>query len=347
MGADVSDFTRELYYHLIAFGSLTGLIGLAVWLLRTLKTSGRWLPLPRLRRANLEGSQVLWAFLVMALTPSLTQQFCVASRFFSLLYGRDSSPVREGLWSSLLALPIVIPAIFCFLFFTNRTRPGQLGVSKTRFLPNLILGCLAWFPLTILTLAVHFLVLQWIPGQDHPLTQLANESLFPWEWALIALEALLAAPILEELVFRGILAGWLLRCSKNGHYAVMSASLVLAGWFFFSPPQGSEPNLGPLLFVLVLLPGYGFIVYRWGPTGSGNSADLPPPLRHPWPAIVGSSLLWAVFHAAVWPSPIPLFVLGLGLGWLAYRTQNLVCPLIVHLLFNAVAFLVLAMSALG
>ena len=40
----------------------------------------------------------------------------------------------------------------------------------------------------------------------------------------------------------------------------------------------------------------------------------------------------------------PLFVLGLGLGWLALRTQSLIGPLFVHALFNAVAGTVLVIS---
>jgi len=42
-------------------------------------------------------------------------------------------------------------------------------------------------------------------------------------------------------------------------------------------------------------------------------------------------------HSSVWPSPIPLFVLGLGLGWLAMRTRGVFVPVIVHGLFNAVS----------
>ncbi len=56
-------------------------------------------------------------------------------------------------------------------------------------------------------------------------------------------------------------------------------------------------------------------------------------------AIYGTSLLFAAMHSGVWPSPIALFVLGLGLGWLAYRTRSLVGPILVHALFNGVACL--------
>jgi membrane protease YdiL (CAAX protease family) len=60
-------------------------------------------------------------------------------------------------------------------------------------------------------------------------------------------------------------------------------------------------------------------------------------------AIVGSAMMFAVFHN-VWPSQIALFVLGLILGWLAYRTQNLVPGIVLHALFNLVACLVLLYS---
>jgi membrane protease YdiL (CAAX protease family) len=55
-------------------------------------------------------------------------------------------------------------------------------------------------------------------------------------------------------------------------------------------------------------------------------------------AIVGTAALFANFHANVWPTPVALFVLALGLGWLAYRTQGVVAPTIMHILFNTVAF---------
>jgi membrane protease YdiL (CAAX protease family) len=62
-------------------------------------------------------------------------------------------------------------------------------------------------------------------------------------------------------------------------------------------------------------------------------------------AIFGSAMLWAAHHSAVWPSPVPLLLLGIGLGYLAYRTQSLLPGIIVHSLFNTVASIVLVMQA--
>jgi membrane protease YdiL (CAAX protease family) len=212
-----------------------------------------------------------------------------------------------------------------------------------------------------------------------------KEGLLDWEWALIGVEALAAAPFLEELVFRGVLQGWLVRCSRAGHLVVIAASLLVAGLPCFFPAPNKEPEPAPFIFALCLMPAYLFVLFRYGPTDllsfRDNDLALPntsesvragPPVslseaiqsgnagngaaralvfesylarRFPLPAIFGSSMLWAMFHASVWPSPIPLFLLGLGLGWLAYRTQSLVSALVVHMLFNGVAFLVLALQS--
>jgi membrane protease YdiL (CAAX protease family) len=61
-----------------------------------------------------------------------------------------------------------------------------------------------------------------------------------------------------------------------------------------------------------------------------------------WLSIYGSAMLFAMAHG--WPESVPLFVLGLGLGWLAYRTQSLIGGMVCHGLFNAVACLVLSWS---
>ena len=54
-------------------------------------------------------------------------------------------------------------------------------------------------------------------------------------------------------------------------------------------------------------------------------------------ALYVSAAFFALVHSAVWPTPIPLFFLGLGLGWLAVRTRGIFVPVIVHGLFNAVS----------
>jgi membrane protease YdiL (CAAX protease family) len=54
-------------------------------------------------------------------------------------------------------------------------------------------------------------------------------------------------------------------------------------------------------------------------------------------AILATSVLFAGLHSQVWPTPIPLFVFSIGLGWLAIRTGGVTGPIIVHGLLNAVS----------
>ena len=46
-------------------------------------------------------------------------------------------------------------------------------------------------------------------------------------------------------------------------------------------------------------------------------------------------------HASVWPSPVPLFLLGLALGAVAVRTGGVLAGTVLHGLFNAVSLVYL------
>jgi membrane protease YdiL (CAAX protease family) len=61
-------------------------------------------------------------------------------------------------------------------------------------------------------------------------------------------------------------------------------------------------------------------------------------------AIWASAALFAAVHSHVWPSPVPLVVLAVGLGYLYLRTRSLVGPIVVHAMFNAVSALYLVLG---
>lgn len=62
-------------------------------------------------------------------------------------------------------------------------------------------------------------------------------------------------------------------------------------------------------------------------------------------AVLGSAMLFAMFHMS-WPAPVPIFLLGLLLGWLQLRTQNLWPGIVLHSLFNQVAFVSLVLGTI-
>ena len=61
-------------------------------------------------------------------------------------------------------------------------------------------------------------------------------------------------------------------------------------------------------------------------------------------AIWASAVLFGAVHSHVWPSPVPLVVLAVGLGYLYLRTRSLVGPIVVHAMFNAVSALYLVLG---
>jgi membrane protease YdiL (CAAX protease family) len=57
--------------------------------------------------------------------------------------------------------------------------------------------------------------------------------------------------------------------------------------------------------------------------------------RSVWPAIVVISILWAMLHIQYdWAGVLQIFVIGLFLGWMRWRSGSLVLAFLLHALFN-------------
>ena len=53
------------------------------------------------------------------------------------------------------------------------------------------------------------------------------------------------------------------------------------------------------------------------------------------------SLVFAALHGAVWPTPVPIFFLSLGLGFLYQRTGGILASTALHMTFNGVSTLLM------
>jgi membrane protease YdiL (CAAX protease family) len=176
-----------------------------------------------------------------------------------------------------------------------------------------------------------------LPSDEHPLTKLGGGE--GWEQLLFLLQACLAAPLIEEILFRGLLLSWLIGGRQRNSGPIESAPLVppvvrplvvTAIAVIYS--TGSQTH-DPSIFAGVLAAGLGLL---WITVRRAK--------RH-LRAIYASAAFFAVVHSSIWPTPIPLFFLGLGLGWLAVRTRGVLVPAIVHGLFNAVSAVYVLRSA--
>jgi membrane protease YdiL (CAAX protease family) len=310
----------------------------------------RLLPPQRRRAVPWSGFEVFGAFALLLFGPAVVDGFLHNLHFFAFWYGpdfvaqvasqtpevRETARMREMLWVSVLSFPLTTLATVLLLRIASNTRPYQLGLTAHRAGRNVLAAVLLWVCLTPFVYVVLAgaerctTALFHVEPVDHPLTMLSRSgALSSVEWVLLVLSAVVAAPVREELFFRGVLQPWLARRSWGGAVgmglALLWAALPIAGKAWSGGVQ--RQDWLPVAFVLVLVPPF-LLVQRCG--------------RSPVPgAVFGASLCWAMMHLEIWPTPVPLFVLGLGLGYLAYRTQSLVGPLVLHALFNAVACVML------
>jgi uncharacterized protein len=57
--------------------------------------------------------------------------------------------------------------------------------------------------------------------------------------------------------------------------------------------------------------------------------------RSVWPAVIVISMLWAALHIQYdWTGVLQIFVIGLFLGWMRWRSGSLVLTFLLHALFN-------------
>jgi membrane protease YdiL (CAAX protease family) len=404
---------EELWPTFLAFLILLtagGLLAAALWWLR--RSTAALLPHDKIILVTWTGREVVLAFLFWLLFQG-TVTFAMEQVLRWL--GRDVLTAEQiHLWAATVTAPFFIAALVWGLYRLTGTRPAQLGLSFSRLSADVMMGYLTWLVVTPPVLLLYLIMTLFIKPETHPLQSLVGENTAIVEWVLLIMQAVILAPLLEELLFRGLVQGWLTRATMLNHFAVALVALALT----VSVAQGlvekvreglndledvfNAENLAVLgsvaFFLFALIPGYLILANRamhtrapsWLPppddvsspsgsdgaiTVSGPSQPIPaeaimkPPASSAMPppeenglsiragvtdappvndlaAIYGSALLFAAFHAQVWPSPIPLFFLGLGLGWLAYRVQSLVAPMVVHALFNAVACIVLVLERL-
>ena len=332
----------QLRLNLEAWLLLAGITALPILGLWFFRICGRpLLPTPPERPIPWSGVEILIiAFFTLIFWPILLQALLTESHFLTWLYGSQDTETEKAelaLWRSALAFPFQVATVLLVPRRVSGSTLSQLGLSTHDTARNVVLGWLGWFLLAPLVLTVYSLM-NWVrqewfqmDPEKHLLAQLPVT-----DWWLMFLTALVAAPVFEELLFRGLLQPWLARWRWGGDLA-MAASLVLAVLMRIDKLREAYENgdllaaaheLQPLAFASAMIPGY-FLVARLACRWRWNALAAR--------GIYGTALLFALFHAGVWPTPVPLFVLALGLGYLAYRTQNLIAPIVLHSLLNGVA----------
>jgi membrane protease YdiL (CAAX protease family) len=330
-------------------GLLVGMVavpvGLFAWAARPLGEP--LLPRWRAWRVPWSGFEVIAAFFVVSLLlPVMAVTLLDATRFFQEVYdpnfprqgAKDVPPeeLKEAstlrmLWANLFALPVAL----ALLWFTAKAlypkwKPALSGTGSIS--GKVALAVLAWLAIAPIVLVFNTIVNAVAQQFDvmpdtHSLTKLGGRPLM--DQVLFAFEACIAAPLREEIVFRGILLAWCVGRMKIPGAGVQPLTAARP-WFVMISAVAlafvlGEHRAAPVAFAALLAVGLA-VLWRFQRTGARRVR-----------AVYATAALFAVVHSSVWPNPVPLFALGLGLGWLAVRTNGVLVPVIVHGLFNAVS----------
>jgi membrane protease YdiL (CAAX protease family) len=320
----------------------------------------------------------VFLFVIVSVWAVLANLVLEASGFFAWLYGlqpvavaqtpgqagpeAESLRARMGLWASAAAFPFWVASVAAFFRWVRLVAPADIGLTLGGAARNILYGAGAAVVLAPLVLGLNYGavwlfkdVLQW-PVQEHPLAFAGRHGLSAPEWVLLAFAVMVSAPLSEELVFRGALQRLFLYRPWGPHVA-MSAALLMA--IARQPPPAATPTSAldvlaanvPALFVAALVPVY-LVVWlcsrpaRTPEPFATSYPDVEPSGTAPAgpnaaPAVFATALLFAAVHSFAWPTPVALFVLGLGLGYLALWTRSLVAPIMLHSLFNGASYVLL------
>ena len=244
--------------------------------------------------------------------------------------------------ATLILVPLVLAA-------TSGATRRDFGVGLSGLGRQLGRGVLAYPLLAPVVFGVMLTcVAIWRDRTEHPLEKALKLDASPGMAAILFLAAVVLAPAAEELIFRGVLLGWLTRLALGTRApSRVSPTADDPEAAFAGPPR---PDL--------IFPEPDAEVTFFDPTGPRPKSDGggPDPGSTPTPAgrslrllaaKVVVSLVFGALHGAVWPTPIPIFFLSLGLGLLYQRTGSLLAPIALHMTFNGVstAILFLALGA--
>ena len=230
------------------------------------------------------------------------------------------------------AILVIIPLLLAAISHAQ-ARDFGLVKSARRMLNQVGQGVVAWPLSAPLIYAMMLLAVAIWGKQNHPLESAITNDGVSGMSALFLLAGAVLAPAAEELIFRGVLLGWLTR------------------WALESNPISSEVAdqdhaIGPDLDFRDDLNAQDDIELRIAPLpadGLEGSPNQGTSIRLILANLV-VSILFAGLHYSVWPTPVPIFFLSLVLGVLYQRTGSLVGPVALHMTFNGISTVLMLLT---
>ena len=165
----------------------------------------------------------------------------------------------------------------------------------------------------------------------HPLIKMVMDAPpNPWILVLAGVAVVVVAPICEEITFRLLLQGWLERWedARLGWRTQVLESPLTNDDSQITTDSQIQPEALP-------------------PDATVPLPDLEPPqqgiagLPYGWLPILISAAAFGLAHFGYGPEPVPIFLLGLVLGYVYQRTHRILPGIVVHALFNLFTMILL------
>jgi membrane protease YdiL (CAAX protease family) len=220
-------------------------------------------------------------------------------------------------------LLLLVPAT---LQVTSGASLAELGVSFEGWRRPVATGVVAALLMTPGVYAVQSLSVRVWQPQTHPVEEMVLDNFTVGAALMAVVSTMLLAPMIEELLFRGVLQGWLSRLfsdrssmhADRGRHPLDKTNL--SDWMVDETLPRDRPVVG----------------------GGGDQLGLASAL-----SILMTSLFFAGMHLPQWPAPIAIFLLSLALGAIYQRTGRLLASIAMHGTFNGFSTLLLLLEALG
>jgi energy-converting hydrogenase Eha subunit A len=252
-------------------------------------------PPPRKWPVPWGGFELLLVFLFAVVAPmELVNRLLLELGFYRVVYGPEAPPeawqAMQSLWAAVFFTPVFIVSLASIgrALYGNRQAPQRGSIAA-----RVALGVAAWLILHPVVAIIHgittaiFLGFGWVLD-EHPLAKSFHDGRPEIDGILLVVQAAIATPILEELLFRGLLLPWIFGKRYRGGLAMIFVLLVTAAASYDRGVNDFSRAIGPIGFASVMLAGFALLQV------------LPIRKRRTLTAIYASAACFAAVHSSVW-----------------------------------------------
>jgi membrane protease YdiL (CAAX protease family) len=211
---------------------------------------------------------------------------------------------------------------------------ADLGIRLEYWRQDIAIGVVAALLMTPAVYAVQSLAVRIWRSQQHPVEEMVMGRFSIGVAVLAVLSTMILAPMIEELLFRGIIQRWL-TALLSGHRSI-TAKPDEAPSGLWDTSDLDQP-------LTAIEADQSRVVDETEPS------DIPSgtPARAVVLSILLTSFIFAAMHLAQWPAPIAIFLLSMALGILYQSTGSLIAVIAMHGTFNGFSTLLLLLEALS